>query len=123
MMKHCSICFYNNTATVQLVGRKAQLVKNAIKNGYDSATKIPRNKGKQISGLYASDIATAGWDSQTYGSGTNQSVALWYSCAAARHLVENCLGGTVDHNWMGVVHVINLYKEFANTDTSGNPLG
>ncbi len=80
-------------------------------------------KGKPISGLYASGIATAGWDSQTYGGGTNQPVAIWCSCAAARHLVENCLGGTVDPNWMGDVHVTDLYEEFANIDTSGNPLG
>jgi fumarate reductase flavoprotein subunit len=77
-------------------------------------------KGKPIVGLYASGIATAGWDSQTYGGGTNQPVALWCSCAAARHLVTNCLDGQVDPKWMGDVHVTDIY-EFPNP--TGNPLG
>jgi fumarate reductase flavoprotein subunit len=77
-------------------------------------------KGKPIAGLYASGIATAGWDSQTYGGGTNQPVALWCSCAAARHLVTNLLGGTVDPNWMGDVRVTDVY-DFP--DAAGNPLG
>jgi hypothetical protein len=80
-------------------------------------------KGKPIMGLYASGIATAGWDSQTYGGGTNQPVALWCSCAAARHLVVSRLGGTVDPKWMGDAHVTDLYAEFQSTDTAGNPLG
>lgn len=76
--------------------------------------------GQPITGLYASGIATAGWDSQTYGGGTNQPVALWCSCAAARHLVENILGGTVDPNWMGDVRVTDIYEL---ADATGNPLG
>jgi fumarate reductase flavoprotein subunit len=80
-------------------------------------------KGKPIEGLYASGIATAGWDSQTYGGGTNQPVALWCSCAAARHLVENRLGGTLDQNWMGSEHVVDMYEEFKGANANGNPLG
>jgi fumarate reductase flavoprotein subunit len=80
-------------------------------------------KGKPINGLYASGIATAGWDSQVYGGGTNQPVALWCSCAAAKHLVVERLGGTVDPRWMGDVHVTDLYEGFKSADATGNPLG
>lgn len=76
--------------------------------------------GKAITGLYASGIATAGWDSQVYGGGTNQPVALWCSCAAALHIVENLLGGTVADDWMGDVPMTSILGEdYAN----GNPLG
>ncbi|WP_165043327.1 FAD-binding protein [Adlercreutzia sp. ZJ138] len=76
--------------------------------------------GKAISGLYASGIATAGWDSQVYGGGTNQPVALWCSCAAALHIVENHLDGAVADDWMGDVTMTSILGEdYAN----GNPLG
>jgi fumarate reductase flavoprotein subunit len=79
--------------------------------------------GKPIKNLYASGIATAGWDSQVYGGGTNQPVALWCSCAATKHLVVNCLSGTVDPQWMGTERVADLYEEFKGADTNANPLG
>jgi len=76
--------------------------------------------GKAITGLYASGIATAGWDSQVYGGGTCQPVALWCSCMAAKHIVENCLGGTVDPAWMGDVPMSDILgADYQN----GNPLG
>lgn len=76
--------------------------------------------GKPITGLYASGIATAGWDSQVYGGGTNQPVALWCSCMAALHIVENCLGGTVSDDWMGDVPMTDILgKDYQNA----NPLG
>ena len=43
----------------------------------NTAAQVVDPGGKAISGLYASGIATAGWDSQVYGGGTNQPVALW----------------------------------------------
>ena len=64
--------------------------------------------GLPISGLYASGIATAGWDSQVYGGGTNQPVALGCSCAAARHIVENVLGGSFAEDWMGDVPMSSI---------------
>ncbi len=76
--------------------------------------------GKAISGLYASGIATAGWDSQVYGGGTNQPVALWCSCAAALHIVENRLGKTVADDWMGGVPMTSILGEGYE---NGNPLG
>lgn len=76
--------------------------------------------GKPIQGLYASGIATAGWDSQVYGGGTNQPVALWCSCVAARHIVENDLGGTFADDWMGDVPMTSI---LGDDYTNGNPLG
>lgn len=59
-------------------------------------------------------------DSQVYGGGTNQPVALWCSCAAARHIVESRLGKTVAEDWMGDVPMTSILGEdYAN----GNPLG
>jgi fumarate reductase flavoprotein subunit len=76
--------------------------------------------GKTVKGLYASGIATAGWDSQVYGGGTCQPVALWCSCVAAKHLVENCLGGSVDSQWMGDVSMMDILgPDYQNA----NPLG
>ena len=76
--------------------------------------------GKAITGLYASGIATAGWDSQVYGGGTNQPVALWCSCAAARHIVESRLNKTVAEDWMGVIPLASIRGvDYANA----NPLG
>ena len=76
--------------------------------------------GKAITGLYASGIATAGWDSQVYGGGTNQPVALWCSCAAARHIVESRLNKTVAEDWMGDIPMASILGEdYANA----NPLG
>ena len=76
--------------------------------------------GKPIAGLYASGIATAGWDSQVYGGGTNQPVALWCSCVAARHIVENILGGTVADDWMGDAPMSSI---LGDGYVNGNPLG
>ena len=76
--------------------------------------------GKPITGLYASGIATAGWDSQVYGGGTNQPVALWCSCMAALHIVENCLGGTVSDDWMGDVPMTDI---LGDDYQNANPLG
>ena len=33
--------------------------------------------------------------------GTCQSSSVWCGSKAARHLIENCLGGTVADNWYG----------------------
>lgn len=86
----------------------------------NTAAQVVDPSGKAISGLYASGIATAGWDSQVYGGGTNQPVALWCSCAAARHIVESRLGKTVAEDWMGDVPMTSILGEdYAN----GNPLG
>lgn len=86
----------------------------------NTAAQVVDPNGKAISGLYASGIATAGWDSQVYGGGTNQPVALWCSCAAARHIVESRLGKTVAEDWMGDVPMTSILGEdYAN----GNPLG
>ena len=86
----------------------------------NTAAQVVDPGGKAISGLYASGIATAGWDSQVYGGGTNQPVALWCSCAAARHIVESRLGKTVSEDWMGDVPMTSILGEdYAN----GNPLG
>lgn len=76
--------------------------------------------GTPISGLYASGIATAGWDSQVYGGGTNQPVALWCSCVAARHIVENVLGGSFADDWKGNVPMSSI---LGADYTNGNPLG
>lgn len=76
--------------------------------------------GKAIAGLYASGIATAGWDSQVYGGGTNQPVALWCSCVAARHIVENRLGKAFAEDWMGDVPMASILGEGY---TNANPLG
>jgi fumarate reductase flavoprotein subunit len=76
--------------------------------------------GRNIVGLYASGIATAGWDSQVYGGGTCQPVALWCSCVAALDIVENILGGKVDVKWMGDISATaSLGSDYQN----GNPLG
>lgn len=86
----------------------------------NTAAQVVDPSGKAILGLYASGIATAGWDSQVYGGGTNQPVALWCSCAAARHIVESRLGKTVAEDWMGDVPMTSILGEdYAN----GNPLG
>lgn len=77
-------------------------------------------EGRAINGLYASGIATAGWDSQVYGGGTNQPVALWCSCVAARHIVENRLGKTFAEDWMGDVPMTSILGEGY---TNANPLG
>lgn len=76
--------------------------------------------GKAISGLYASGIATAGWDSQVYGGGTNQPVALWCSCVAALHIAENHLGKTVAADWMGDIPMSSI---LGDSYTNANPLG
>lgn len=76
--------------------------------------------GKAIKGLYASGIATAGWDSQVYGGGTNQPVALWCSCVAAKDIVENRLGGTFAEDWMGDVPMTSILGEGYE---NANPLG
>lgn len=76
--------------------------------------------GKPITGLYASGIATAGWDSQVYGGGTNQPVALWCSCMAALHIVRSDLGKEVSDNWMGNVTMKSI---LGDDYVNANPLG
>lgn len=76
--------------------------------------------GSSIAGLYASGIATAGWDSQVYGGGTNQPVALFCSCMAALHIVEHVLGGSVAKDWMGSVPMSSI---LGDDYENGNPLG
>ena len=67
--------------------------------------------GTPIAGLYATGIATAGWDSQVYGMGSNQLVAIFCSCAAARHIVENVLGGSFADDWMGDIKALDTVKK------------
>lgn len=58
-------------------------------------------RGKVIDGLYAAGVCTSGWDGEVYGGGTCQTVGMWAGSRAARHAVENKLGGTVADDWMG----------------------
>lgn len=58
-------------------------------------------RGNVIEGLYASGVCTSGWDGEVYGGGTCQTVGMWAGSKAARHVVENVLGGTVAKDWMG----------------------
>lgn len=57
--------------------------------------------GKPIEGLYAAGVCTSGWDGEVYGGGTCQTVGMWAGSKAARHAVENLLGGKVSDDWMG----------------------
>jgi fumarate reductase flavoprotein subunit len=82
----CSLLF--NTSGGINVNRNAQVVD-------------PR--GLPVSGLYAAGIAIRGFDNETYGGGTCQPVAAWSGSKAARHIVENVLGGKVAADWMGNV--------------------
>ncbi len=56
-----------------------------------------------VKGLYAAGVCTSGWDGEVYGGGTCQTVGMWAGSRAARHIVENLLGGTVADDWMGDV--------------------
>lgn len=86
----------------------------------DRNARVVDPDGKPISGLYASGIATAGWDSQVYGGGTNQPVALFCSCMAALDIVKNVLGGTVADDWKGDIPMSSILgSDYEN----GNPLG
>ena len=73
---------------------------------------VTDDRGKVISGLYAAGVCTSGWDGEVYGGGTCQTVGMWAGSRAARHAVENLLGGTVADNWMGD-------ERSATEDTSG----
>jgi succinate dehydrogenase/fumarate reductase flavoprotein subunit len=54
-----------------------------------------------ITGLYAGGISMAGLNTEIYSPGTSQAAALWSGSKAARHVVENLLGGTVAPDWFG----------------------
>lgn len=56
---------------------------------------------KPVEGLYAAGIAASGFNTEIYYVGTCQSSSVWCGSKAARHLIENCLGGTVADNWYG----------------------
>lgn len=58
-------------------------------------------RGKVVEGLYAAGVCTSGWDGEVYGGGTCQTVGMWAGSKAARHAVENVLGGKVADDWMG----------------------
>lgn len=58
-------------------------------------------RGKAVDGLYAAGVCTSGWDGEVYGGGTCQTVGMWAGSKAARHAVENILGGEVADDWMG----------------------
>ena len=60
-------------------------------------------RGVPVEGLYAAGVCTSGWDGEVYGGGTCQTVGMWAGSKAARHIVENVLGGTVAADWMGTV--------------------
>lgn len=49
----------------------------------------------------AAGIAASGFNTEIYYVGTCQSSSVWCGSKAARHLIENCLGGTVADNWYG----------------------
>lgn len=54
-----------------------------------------------VSGLYAGGISISGFNDEIYHTGLCQAVAVFSGSQAARHLVENCLGGTVADDWYG----------------------
>lgn len=56
---------------------------------------------KPVSGLYAGGISISGFNDEIYHTGLCQAVAVFSGSQSARHLVENCLGGTVADNWYG----------------------
>ena len=43
--------------------------------------------------------------------GSNQPVAIFCSCAAARHIVENVLGGSFADDWMGDIKALDTVKK------------
>lgn len=43
----------------------------------------------------------SGFNDEIYHTGLCQAVAVFSGSRSARHLVENCLGGTVADNWYG----------------------
>ena len=64
---------------------------------------VTDDRGTPIAGLYAAGVCTSGWDGEVYGGGTCQTVGMWAGSKAARHAIENVLGGTVADDWMGDV--------------------
>lgn len=56
---------------------------------------------KPIKGLFAAGVCCSGWDGEVYGGGTCQTVGMWCGSKAARVIVEDYLGGTVDDDWFG----------------------
>ncbi len=54
-----------------------------------------------VSGLYAGGISISGFNDEIYHTGLCQAVAVFSGSRSARHLVENCLGGTVAEDWFG----------------------
>ena len=54
-----------------------------------------------VQGLYAGGISISGFNDEIYHTGLCQAVAVFSGSQSARHLVENCLGGTVAEDWYG----------------------
>lgn len=54
-----------------------------------------------IKGLFAAGVCCSGWDGEVYGGGTCQTSGMWGGSKAARVIVEDYLGGTVDDDWFG----------------------
>ncbi len=55
-----------------------------------------------VKGLYAAGICMSGFnDAEVYSVATSQSSSVWAGSKAARHLIENCCGGTVAEDWFG----------------------
>ena len=54
-----------------------------------------------IKGLFAAGVCCTGWDGEVYGGGTCQTSGMWGGSKAARVIVEQYLGGTVDEHWFG----------------------
>ncbi len=54
-----------------------------------------------VTGLYAGGISVSGFNDEIYHTGLCQGVAVYTGSQSARHLVENCLGGTVADDWYG----------------------
>lgn len=69
----------------------------------DHNAQVCDTHSKPVEGLFAAGVCTSGWDGEVYGGGTCQTVGMWAGSKAARHIVENILGGTVADNWMGDV--------------------
>ena len=58
-----------------------------------------------IKGLFAAGVCCTGWDGEVYGGGTCQTSGMWGGSKAARVIVTDYLGGTVDDDWVGEEYV------------------
>lgn len=72
---------------------------NGIRVNHNSQVVDPHFK--PIQGLYAAGICVSGFNTEIYYVATCQSVSTWGASKAARHLIENCCGGTVADDWFG----------------------